>query len=124
MIETTLLTWDQLDARDQIIYYTSPGNITENISCPTCKATFVCTYDFMEHKKTKCLPKDTSKGKLHSTDLDKLPWTTFRKGNGEWIFSNNAPYLLEAIRNGNATFGNYKYWTYGDNRFIARRKIA
>ena len=124
MSEITLLTWDQLEALGQLETYTTFGNVTKNIPCLTCEAISVCTYDFMEHKKTKCLPKDTSKGKLHSTDLDKLPWKTFRKGTGEWIFSNQAIYLLEAISNGNTTFGNYRYWLYGDNRFVARRRTT
>jgi len=124
MIESTLLTWDQLEAFGQLETYTTFGNVTKNIPCPTCEAISVCTYDYIEHKKTKCTPKDKSKGKLSPRDLDRLPWKAFRKGNGEWIFSNQATYLLEAIRNGNTTFGNYHYWLYGDNRFIARRRIT
>ncbi|GAG94925.1 unnamed protein product, partial [marine sediment metagenome] len=75
--------------------------------------------DFKNHL---CTPKNTATNKLTPTDLDKLPWTTFRRGNGEWIFSNRATYLLEAISNDHTNFGNHHYWLYEDNKFIARRK--
>jgi len=116
------VTIDELEKRGQVIYYPGPpGNTITPCYCGKCETHFTCTHDYKTHS---CTPKDKSKGKLSPTDLDKLPWTTFRKGNGEWIFSNKAIYLLEAITNGNTTFGTYHYWLYGDNQFIARRKIS
>lgn len=118
---TEYVTIDELEKRGQVIHHPGPpGNIIKPCYCGKCGGHYTCTSDYNNHN---CIPKSTSKGKLTPTDLDKLPWKTFRKGTGEWIFSNQATYLLEAIINGNTTFGNYHYWTYGDNRFIARRKI-
>ncbi len=119
---TEYVTIEELEKRGQVIYHPGPpGNIITPCYCEKCQKFSSCTAD---HKRHLCIPKNTSKQKLTPTDLDRLPWTTFRKGNGEWIFSNQAPYLLTAIINGNTTFGNYHYWTYGDNRFIGRRKIG
>jgi len=124
MSKPVMLSWDEMMAKGQITVYRTPGNITKDIECPKCGGWYVCTEDFREHN---CIPKNRSKRKLTPSDLDRLPWKTFRKGNGEWIFSNVAPYLLEAINNGHASFGNYHYWTYEGNRgtiFIARRKTS
>jgi len=116
------ITIEELEKRGQVIHHPGPpGNIITPCYCKKCGGHYTCTSDFKNHK---CTPKSTSKGKLTPRDLDRLSWRRFRKGNGEWIFSNQAPYLLEAIINGHTTFGNYRYWTYEDNRFIGRRKIG
>ena len=104
------------------IEHTTPHNKIEDILCSECEGWFSCTYDFGIHKKC-CKPKDRSTGKLNPRDLDKVGWTRFKKGNGEWVFSERLPYVIESIRNGNNTIGNYKYWTYGGGKFLARRRM-
>jgi hypothetical protein len=117
------VTMDELRRRGQVTEHPlPPGHKIVPCYCGNCGAHFENTYDFELHKRgCKSKPKTDQ---LTPAALDTLPWKPFRKGNGEWIFSNQATLLLEAITSGNTRFGNYHYWTYGDNRFIARKKIG
>ena len=128
-----MLTWDELMAKGQILIRHTPGNVTKNMHCKICESNYCSTKDYNGHitapKHQEALkhPPNKSKGQLTPTDLNKLPWKKFKRGNGEWIFSNQAPHLLEAINYGTTTFGNYIYWTYEGDRgtiFIARRKTV
>ena len=113
-----MLTWDELKAAGQLTEYVTPGNVTKDMKCPICGGCYVCTRNFEEHG---CRPRTRPGGKLTPRSLDRLPWKAFRNGDGEWIYSNQAPILLEAINNGHNEFGGYRYWTYEDNKFIARK---
>ncbi|MQY61997.1 hypothetical protein GH146_01750 [archaeon] len=120
MSEKVMLTWDELMAKGQITVYVTPGNITKDFTCTKCGGHYVCTEDFKEHN---CIPRNTSKGKLTTQDLDELPWKLFKKRDGAWIFSNQAPYLQTAIINGHTTFGAYRYWISDNGKFIGRSLI-
>ncbi len=117
------VTIDELERRGQVIYHPGPpGNIIKPCYCGNCEAHFTCTADYNLHKK-KCKSKPI-RNRLLPAALDTLPWKPFRKRKGEWIFSNQSTLLLQAITTGNTRFGNYRYWTGEDNKFICREKIG
>ena len=96
------------------------------MSCKICGGSFVSTLDFEihlggeHHKKVVSNPVNSSGGKLTPNDLNKLPWKAFRSKKGWWIYSEDAPYLRDAILNGNNVIGDYKYFLYGGNKCIGR----
>jgi hypothetical protein len=81
-----------------------------------CGAQFENTYDFELHKK------NCNRTNVGLPELDKLPWKTFKKGNGEWIFSDRSTLLRDYIRQGHNIIGDHRYWLYGEGKFIGRRK--
>jgi len=109
-----LLSWGELDAKDQILEFITPNNIIKDCQCPICHANFTCTADFRTHK-TVCSP-------LSPADLDKLPWQRYSSGEGEWSFSSRAPDLKKMIQYGNTRFGAYNYQLSGNGTFISRKK--
>jgi len=114
------LTLQQLKEKGQVEYYPLPPRYKITPCYRTkCGPPLENTYDYEIHKK-HCKGKQTPR--LTQKSLDTLPWKPFRNNNGEWIFSNQAPHLLEAICNGHTQIGDHQYWTSQDNRFIGRRK--
>lgn len=98
----------------------------QDMFCSVCGGYYTCVSDFRLHllgdfhKKVLSKPKNLSKGKLVSNDLDRLPWVEFKSGKGWWVRSEEAPYLRESIRNGHNIIGVYKYFMYGNNECIGR----
>ena len=94
--------------------------------CEVCGGNYTCTSDFKahllgdHHKNVKTNQKNRSSGKLTPNDLNKLPWSAFRSKKGWWIRSEDAPYLRDAINNGHADIGGYKYFTYAGEACIGR----
>ncbi len=110
----------------QVIEHSTLGNKIQDMTCPVCGGCYTCTSDFKLHltgefhKKAVSNPKNLSSGKLTPNDIDRLPWKVFRSGKGWWIYSEEAPYLRDSIRNGHNIIGNYKYYIYGNNKCIGR----
>ena len=102
------------------------NNKTQNMFCEVCEGFYVCTSDFKLHlkgdfhKKALSHPRNRSVGKLTPNDLDKLPWKAFSSGKGWWINTEDALYLRDALNNGNAVIGDYKYYLYASNACIGR----
>ena len=109
-----------------VFEYMTKGNVIQNMPCKACGSNYSCTLDFKTHlsgdfhKNIKENPLNSSEGKLTPNDLNKLPWKAFRSGKGWWIYSEDAPYLRDAIQNGNNVIGGYKYFLYGGNKCIGR----
>ena len=101
-------------------------NVIKNMHCKVCGSNYTCTSDFdihlygEYHKNAKAHPVNNSKGKLTPNDINKLPWVAFRSRKGWWVYSEDAPYLRDAINNGNNVMGDYKYFLYGGNKCIGR----
>ena len=124
--EVKLVSLETLRSCGQVIEHSTPGNIARDMTCSVCDGHYTCTSDFKLHftgefhKKAVSNPKNRSAGKLSPNDLDRLPWVAFRSGNGWWIYSEEAPYLRDSIRNGHSIIGNYKYYQYGNNKCVGR----
>ena len=124
--EVEFVSLETLRSKSQVIEHSTPGNIVRNMTCSVCDGHYTCTSDFKLHltgefhKKAVSNPKNRSAGKLSPNDLDRLPWKVFRSGKGWWIYSEEAPYLQEFIRNGHNIIGKYNYYLYGGNKCIGR----
>jgi len=101
-------------------------NKIQDMFCSVCGGYYTCASDFRLHltgnfhKKALSNPRNLSKGKLASNDLDKLPWVEFKSKKGWWIRSEEAPYLRDSIRNGHNVIGNFKYYLYAGGACIGR----
>ena len=101
-------------------------NQTRDMHCRGCGGYYVSTLDFEihlggeYHKNALANPVNRSKGSLTPDDLNKLPWRAFRSGKGWGINIELAPYLIDAINNGNSKIGTYVYYVCAEGRLIGR----
>ena len=104
-------------------------NIIRDMCCKVCGGNYCSTLDFVSHlsgeyhKNAVRNPVNRAEGKLTPDDLNKLPWKEFSSKKGWWIYSEDAPYLRDAVINGNNVVGDYKYFLYGGNKCIGRSLI-
>jgi len=110
------LTIQELRERGQVTEHPLPKGY-KIVPCRCeCGTQFENTYDFALHKRC-CKGR-----KVGLPELDELPWKPFKTGNGDWIFSDRSTLLRDYIKQGHSIIGGYRYWLYGNNKFIGRRK--
>jgi hypothetical protein len=127
-----LCTMDELRERGQVIYYHNKGAILypdpgKKCPYPNCNCRVNSNVSMQQHLQAHRRPQKHGKRNvtqnLDPRDLDTLSWTPFNRGDGAWIFRNEAPALTKTLElRGEVIIGKFKYKLSGE-KFIVRNPI-